>query len=79
MRVYDMSDIQKLEMAIAALIPSHPEILQVTDARDLFDIDGFKESLPKDHDLTFVHAQMVLNTVKRKYREGAYGFTARDK
>ena len=51
---------------IAALIPKHPEILEMTDPFDLFDVEGFSCS---DLDPSLGQASAALSAAKSRYNE----------
>jgi hypothetical protein len=53
----------ELSNRILALIPTHPEILKMDDAFDLFDVDGFKCD---DLDPSMFQASWALANAKKR-------------
>ena len=73
-----MDNIKTLEYIIASHVLQHPEILDLTNPGDLWDVEGFRaqfaERMPPDHDLTINGAGLALARVKEKFPQNKYIF-----
>ena len=58
------STAEQLRDRIVALIPDHPEILEMVEAFDLFKVEGFQ---CKDLDPSLAQAQWALSAAKLAY------------